>query len=162
MPNLGRWLNRDPLQEAGGINLYAYVNGDPMGYVDPDGRYSVTVGFKSGWGGKIKLGWSDITSRPFIDIELGAGLYAGLGVDPLDNGKGKGGCKPNMSLGYNYNLDGTFGPYGKEINAGAEIDMDGNITVNDPDISDDLKLNALNVNKGISAGGGIGIVISYY
>jgi uncharacterized protein RhaS with RHS repeats len=38
MPNLGRWLNRDPLQEQGGINLYAYVNGDPMGYVDPDGR----------------------------------------------------------------------------------------------------------------------------
>ncbi len=41
MPNLGRWLNRDPLQEAGGINLYAYVNGDPMGYVDPDGREGV-------------------------------------------------------------------------------------------------------------------------
>jgi len=38
MPNMGRWLNRDPLQEQGGINLYAYVNGDPMGYVDPDGR----------------------------------------------------------------------------------------------------------------------------
>ncbi|MEZ9394756.1 RHS repeat-associated core domain-containing protein, partial [Vibrio splendidus] len=29
MPNLGRWLNRDPLQEQGGINLYSYVNGDP-------------------------------------------------------------------------------------------------------------------------------------
>ncbi|MEJ6061070.1 RHS repeat-associated core domain-containing protein [Aliivibrio salmonicida] len=37
-PHLGRWLNRDPLQEEGGINLYAYVNGDPLGYVDPDGR----------------------------------------------------------------------------------------------------------------------------
>ncbi|KLN63735.1 RHS repeat-associated core domain-containing protein [Vibrio sp. VPAP30] len=36
MPNLGRWLNRDPLQEQGGINLYAYVDGDPLGYVDPD------------------------------------------------------------------------------------------------------------------------------
>jgi uncharacterized protein RhaS with RHS repeats len=41
MPNLGRWLNRDPLQEQGGINLYAYVNGDPLGYVDPDGRHPV-------------------------------------------------------------------------------------------------------------------------
>lgn len=38
MPNLGRWLNRDPLQEQGGINLYAYVNGDPLRYIDPDGR----------------------------------------------------------------------------------------------------------------------------
>ncbi|MFA0304051.1 RHS repeat domain-containing protein, partial [Vibrio sp. 10N.222.46.B3] len=38
IPSLGRWLNRDPLQEQGGINLYAYVNGDPLGYVDPDGK----------------------------------------------------------------------------------------------------------------------------
>jgi RHS repeat-associated protein len=37
VPHLGRWLNRDPLQEEGGINLYAYVKGDPLGYVDPDG-----------------------------------------------------------------------------------------------------------------------------
>ena len=38
VPHLGRWLNRDPLQEQGGINLYGYVYGDPLGYVDPDGR----------------------------------------------------------------------------------------------------------------------------
>ena len=44
MPNLGRWLNRDPLQEQGEINLYAYVNGDPMGYVDPDGLNFIPVG----------------------------------------------------------------------------------------------------------------------
>ncbi|ENT6808092.1 polymorphic toxin type 33 domain-containing protein [Vibrio vulnificus] len=43
MPNFGRWLNRDPLQEQGGINLYAYVNGDPLGYVDPDGRFAVVM-----------------------------------------------------------------------------------------------------------------------
>ncbi|HFQ5191456.1 TPA: RHS repeat-associated core domain-containing protein, partial [Vibrio vulnificus] len=43
MPNLGRWFNRDPLQEQGGINLYAYVNGDPLGYVDPDGRFAVVM-----------------------------------------------------------------------------------------------------------------------
>ncbi|MGF1795410.1 RHS repeat-associated core domain-containing protein, partial [Photobacterium swingsii] len=47
MPNLGRWLNRDPLQEQGGINLYAYVNGDPLGYVDPDGRFGFAG---AGWG----------------------------------------------------------------------------------------------------------------
>ncbi len=43
VPHLGRWLNRDPLQEEGGINLYAYVNGDPMGYVDPDGRFGTLL-----------------------------------------------------------------------------------------------------------------------
>ena len=38
VPHLGRWLNRDLLQEHGGIKLYGYVHGDPLGYVDPDGR----------------------------------------------------------------------------------------------------------------------------
>ncbi|MCU8197371.1 RHS repeat-associated core domain-containing protein [Vibrio vulnificus] len=42
-PYQRRWLNRDPLEEQGGINLYAYVNGDPLGYVDPDGRNPVVA-----------------------------------------------------------------------------------------------------------------------
>jgi RHS repeat-associated protein len=36
-PNLGRWLNRDPIQEAGGLNLYDYVGNDPVDFVDTDG-----------------------------------------------------------------------------------------------------------------------------
>jgi RHS repeat-associated protein len=37
-PNLQRWLNRDPLGEAGGINLYAYVRNRPTDAVDPLGE----------------------------------------------------------------------------------------------------------------------------
>ena len=33
-PAHARWLNRDPAGEAGGINDYAYANGDPMDLVD--------------------------------------------------------------------------------------------------------------------------------
>lgn len=29
-PRMGRWLSRDPLGEAGGFNLYAYCEGDPV------------------------------------------------------------------------------------------------------------------------------------
>ena len=36
-PNLQRWLNRDPIQEAGGINLYGYVGNNPEDFVDPYG-----------------------------------------------------------------------------------------------------------------------------
>jgi RHS repeat-associated protein len=38
---IGRWLNRDPLEERGGINLYGFVGGDPISRVDVDGRSAV-------------------------------------------------------------------------------------------------------------------------
>jgi RHS repeat-associated protein len=33
-PNLGRWINRDPVEEAGGINLYEYVLNNPILFND--------------------------------------------------------------------------------------------------------------------------------
>jgi RHS repeat-associated protein len=36
-PGQGRWLNRDPIGEPGGSNLYAYVGGDPVNAIDPSG-----------------------------------------------------------------------------------------------------------------------------
>ncbi len=36
---LQRWLNRDPLGEAGGINLYGFVGNRPINEVDPYGLY---------------------------------------------------------------------------------------------------------------------------
>jgi RHS repeat-associated protein len=33
-----RWLSRDPLNEEMGLNLYEYVNNEPLDYIDPDGR----------------------------------------------------------------------------------------------------------------------------
>jgi len=34
---MGRWINRDPIEEGGGINLYAYVENDPAGFTDATG-----------------------------------------------------------------------------------------------------------------------------
>jgi RHS repeat-associated protein len=37
----GRWLSRDPIGEAGGINLYGYVFNNPVNLWDPWGLYDV-------------------------------------------------------------------------------------------------------------------------
>jgi RHS repeat-associated protein len=39
-PNFQRWLNQDPIQEFGGINLYRAMNNDPLNEVDPLGLLS--------------------------------------------------------------------------------------------------------------------------
>ena len=36
-PNLQRWINRDPIQEEGGINLYTALGNSPTFLVDPQG-----------------------------------------------------------------------------------------------------------------------------
>jgi RHS repeat-associated protein len=36
-PKTGKWLTRDPIGEAGGLNLYGYVGGNPVRWIDPLG-----------------------------------------------------------------------------------------------------------------------------
>jgi len=42
-PNLGRWINRDPKEEGGGLNLYQYVYGNPISWVDPEGGTPIVL-----------------------------------------------------------------------------------------------------------------------
>ena len=38
-PDAGRWLNRDPIEERGGLNVYAMTGNNPVVRVDKDGRW---------------------------------------------------------------------------------------------------------------------------
>ncbi|GAF83527.1 unnamed protein product, partial [marine sediment metagenome] len=40
LPRLGRWLNRDPIEEEGGLNLYVFLSNDPANNIDIVGLWS--------------------------------------------------------------------------------------------------------------------------
>ena len=51
-PSLGKWINRDPIEEKGGVNIYGFVTNDPISFNDPDGRIlpvAVIIALKLLW-----------------------------------------------------------------------------------------------------------------
>jgi uncharacterized protein RhaS with RHS repeats len=43
-PSIAEWPNHDPIQEAGGLNLYGYVGNNPINAIDPLGLYNPITG----------------------------------------------------------------------------------------------------------------------
>src|SRR4051812_39366114 len=41
-PSTGRWISRDPANEAGGINLYGFVENSPINKIDRAGLTSIS------------------------------------------------------------------------------------------------------------------------
>ena len=40
-PQMGRWMTRDPIEEKGGENLYAFCANNPVSRIDPNGMYTL-------------------------------------------------------------------------------------------------------------------------
>ena len=66
---LNRFLSPDPLGLAGGLNLYAYGEGNPLMYIDPLGLCAKNVSMSGGFGqymsdfGQMLLGYGDVVAN---------------------------------------------------------------------------------------------------
>lgn len=88
-PGIGRFLNHDPIEYAGGPNLYAYCDGDPINGLDPLGTDAASRKEWAGtfWGKASKVGLETaaglagsaaLPANPLLGSALGVGLIDGL------------------------------------------------------------------------------------
>ena len=70
-PNLQRWIQRDPIGEAGGVNLFQFVGNNPLRYVDPLGLDYWTVYVTGFSGAAHQVVYGDDGSGGSYTIEYG-------------------------------------------------------------------------------------------
>jgi RHS repeat-associated protein len=118
-PEVGRFINKDPIGYEGGINLYGYVGGNPTHWVDPLGLFDAFIlaegdlvgifGIEGGVGIVIDtdaLGESGVfrTIGPAVGANAGAAIGGGFVKRDLE--------------GWSYNIDANI----KVVSAGAIFD----------------------------------------
>jgi RHS repeat-associated protein len=70
----GRYLSADPSGQAGGINLYAYADGNPVANIDPLGLQAKPAGPVSGWSFADKLKYVVEAALPKMPGDLATAL----------------------------------------------------------------------------------------
>ena len=122
-PELGRWMQRDPLGYVGGISLYAYAGSMAVSMIDPLGLIGeLTIYVKRGSGSS---GFGEM-GHAFVGITVPGDWpdhTRGRGSGKWPGGAGAG---KESILGYAYPVD-----YADDVNNGAHFDYSASFLVSD-------------------------------
>ena len=78
-PKTGRWPSRDPIEESGGVNLYAFVNNDGVNRVDELGL--ALYAFDGTWNDRRKMKNPTNVAKLHDVYQEKAFYYKGVGTD---------------------------------------------------------------------------------
>ena len=96
-PFQARWTTRDPLGMIDGPNVYAYVRGNPVVFIDPLGLWQITIGGGYGYAGRITVGRNE--GRWNLDFGFGYGIGGILYFSPEDVEPGYASSGPSTNIG---------------------------------------------------------------
>jgi RHS repeat-associated protein len=103
-PQVGKFISRDPIGHVGGLNLYGYVENDPVSAVDPLGLAKVYIVFKPlNWAGGTYGYHTTILVQDEVSVGPTATWYFRGGPSPGEGLKG-------VVKGRYYAKHGIYGP----------------------------------------------------
>lgn len=90
-PSVGRYVESDPIGLGGGVNTYGYVEGQPIGQIDPSGLLGSVIGRGVVVGGQVAVGICARYPKACINAARAAG--AAIGAACAGTEKEEGPCE---------------------------------------------------------------------